>query len=274
MEKPLISVILPTYNRAAYLIRAMQSVLSQDYENLELLIIDDGSLDGTRDVVEAEKDSRVRYMRTPVNRGAAAARNAGIRRAKGEYLAFQDSDDKWLPGKLTKQIELLCSCSEDTALVYHTISRISENGEKRLIPDEQVAQKERSGQIFNSLLRRNYIGVPSICVRKAALTGPAGVGVFDPQMPIMEDYELILRIAAKYRIVYLEEVLADTYHLPGSSLNSDLLKGIKANCILMGKYREEMKAAGLYKQKLTALRLLGEMGNCSGQVEALIEQYC
>lgn len=86
MEQPLVSVVLPTWNRAEYLPRAMDSVLAQSYERLELIVVDDGSTDQTRQVVEAMKDGRIRYMRTPSNRGVSSARNAGIRRARGEYV--------------------------------------------------------------------------------------------------------------------------------------------------------------------------------------------
>ena len=94
MGHPLVSVILPTYNRAEYLPRAIDSVLSQDYRELELIVVDDGSTDHTRQVVESYKDSRIRYMRTPVNKGVAAARNAGIRRAKGELIMETRETDK------------------------------------------------------------------------------------------------------------------------------------------------------------------------------------
>ena len=273
MEQPLVSVVLPTWNRAAYLPRAMESVLSQDYGRLELIVVDDGSTDGTRQAVEAFEDGRIRYMRTPSNRGVSAARNAGIRRACGEYIAFQDSDDVWLPGKLGKQVRALSACADSVALVYHPMSRSTERGERRMIPDDSIPVADRSGRLFEKLLRRNYIGAPAICVRRAALTGPEGVGVFDTGMPILEDYELLLRIARRYEIAYIDEVLIDTFQLGGGT-NADPRKGITAHAMLAGKYREEFKQLGLYEDRLGQLREFGRLVHAEQLAEDVIGRYC
>jgi glycosyltransferase involved in cell wall biosynthesis len=104
---PLVSVIIPAYNRAGSLRPAIESVTSQDFSDWELIVVDDGSVDDTGIVAESLADSRVRVIRHPTNRGASAARNTGIRAARGRYIAFLDSDDEWLPGKLTAQIAAL-----------------------------------------------------------------------------------------------------------------------------------------------------------------------
>ena len=102
-----ISVIVPTYNRGHLLERALRSVLTQTHQQLELIIVDDGSVDNTADVVSTyDADSRVRYIRHQDNLGSSVARNTGIRHAQGEYIAFLDSDDEWLPTKLEKQMLL------------------------------------------------------------------------------------------------------------------------------------------------------------------------
>mgnify|MGYP002516567543 CR=1 FL=1 len=101
---PFVSVILPVYNREDTILRALDSVLMQTYRNMEVIVIDDGSDDSTAEIVRNCQDSRVRLVRLPVNGGANAARNAGIRLAEGTYIAFQDSDDEWLADKLEKQI--------------------------------------------------------------------------------------------------------------------------------------------------------------------------
>lgn len=273
MEQPLVSVVLPTWNRAAYLPRAIKSVLTQDYERLELIVVDDGSTDDTRQIVGAMEDGRIRYMRTPSNRGVSAARNAGIRRACGEYIAFQDSDDVWLPGKLEKQVQVLSACSADTALVYHPMSRTAEKGERRLIPDDGIPAEDRSGRLFEKLLRRNYIGAPAVCVRRSALTGPEGVGVFDTGMPILEDYELLLRLAKRYEIAYIDEVLIDTFQLSGGT-NTDPRKGIVSHAMLAGKFREELKQLGMFEGRLSQLREFGRLVHAEPLAEAAIEQYC
>jgi glycosyltransferase involved in cell wall biosynthesis len=105
-RSPLISVVLPTYNRASMLAVAVQSVLAQTFADLELIVVDDGSTDETPGVLEAIADPRLVRLRSDQQRGAAVSRNAGIGAARGEFLAFQDSDDEWLPGKLERQLSV------------------------------------------------------------------------------------------------------------------------------------------------------------------------
>ena len=109
----MISVVLPTYNRGPLIMRAVKSVLEQTYSDIELLIVDDGSTDCTRAVISAIQDPRVKYLYQETNRGACAVRNIGIRAAKGEYIAFQDSDDVWHPDKLEKQLSYLKETQSD-----------------------------------------------------------------------------------------------------------------------------------------------------------------
>lgn len=97
---PTVSVVIPTYNRAHLVGRAIQSVLNQTYQDFEIIVVDDGSTDNTEEVVKSFNDPRIRYIRHDQNRGGSAARNTGIKMARGEYIAFQDSDDEWLPEKL------------------------------------------------------------------------------------------------------------------------------------------------------------------------------
>ena len=97
---PNVTVVLPTHDRAKLLRRAIDSVLSQDYQDLELIVVDDASTDDTQTVVQQFADQRIRYVRLADRQGATAARNAGISAARGEFIGFQDSDDEWLPGKL------------------------------------------------------------------------------------------------------------------------------------------------------------------------------
>ena len=106
---PTVSVVMPTYNRADLLPRTIASILSQDYDDLELLIVDDGSSDNTTEVIREiqEQDSRLRYLQLPENRGIGFAREAGLQHLSGKYIALADSDDLWLPGKLKAQVNVL-----------------------------------------------------------------------------------------------------------------------------------------------------------------------
>ena len=116
-DAPTVSVIIPTYNRAHLLPRALESVLAQTFEDLEVLVVDDGSTDGTEAVVTGY-DDRVRYLRQPQNAGVSAARNRGLREARGEFVAFLDSDDEWFPEKLARQVERFRELPDRVGLLY------------------------------------------------------------------------------------------------------------------------------------------------------------
>ncbi|MGC8603005.1 MAG: glycosyltransferase family 2 protein, partial [Desulfomonilaceae bacterium] len=115
----LVSVIIPTYNRAHLIERAVNSVLEQTYDKLEIIVVDDGSTDNTGNVLSQlqDGDSRVRYIRHETNKGSQSARNTGIRNARGDYVAFLDSDDEWLPYKLEKQIPLFQNTERNIGVV-------------------------------------------------------------------------------------------------------------------------------------------------------------
>ena len=106
-EKISVSVIIPTYNREKLVSRSIQSVLDQTYQDYEIIVVDDASIDNTEKVVKSFNDVRIRFLRSNLNKGGSAARNMGIIAANGEYIAFLDSDDEWLPEKLEKQISIL-----------------------------------------------------------------------------------------------------------------------------------------------------------------------
>lgn len=127
--KDKISIIVPTYNRAQVIARSINSILTQTYENFELLILDDGFTDDTRNIIERFEDERIRYIRLKDNSGASHARNVGIQMVTCEYIAFQDSDDVWLPEKLEKQMQKMVHASEKVGLVYCRMNGKGRNGE-------------------------------------------------------------------------------------------------------------------------------------------------
>ena len=157
----MISVILPTYNRAYCLEASMNSVLNQSYPDLELIIVDDGSDDGTKELVEnmQQTDPRVRYFYTQINQGAAAARNYGIERASGDYLAFQDSDDLWRPEKLSLQMKQMDEKGAD--FCYHEVQCNFGNGQYAILPQQQVPIHKKEGDIYEQMLYENLVDCPS-----------------------------------------------------------------------------------------------------------------
>jgi len=199
---PLISTIIPTYNRAKLLKRALDSVLSQDWPNQEVIVVDDGSTDNTAEVLAAYGD-RIKLVKQE-NAGPSAARNVGIEMARGEWIAFMDSDDEWLPNKLTMQMRyalkhpryamIYCDMSEvvDGQLVYQSYLK---NGNY-----SHVGQ----GQIYKNLLHEYFIFTPTVLVKKEVFLD---VGYFDTSMRLAEDRELWLRIAYRWQIGFLDHVL-------------------------------------------------------------------
>ena len=205
-NQPLVSVILPTYNRAYIVSKALQSVLSQTYRNFEVIVIDDGSTDNTKEIITniSCKDSRVKYFRNNENKGPAGARNVGINLAKGELIAFID-DDEWFPNKLEKQDNLLQTLPENFAVVYSGFYKVI-GAKKIYIPSKNIYPRE--GRILNSLLKGNFVDTPSILVRKSALLD---VGLFDERLSMLEDWELAIRLSKKYQFKLIDEPLYISY---------------------------------------------------------------
>lgn len=193
----MISVIIPTYNRAETLKEAIDSVLGQSYREFELIIVDDGSTDQTAEML-AGCEERVRVVRQ-ANRGVSAARNAGVAAARGEWLAFLDSDDLWKPRKLEKQMGWLAAHPQ--VKICHTDEIWIRDG-VRVNPMKKHAKP--GGWIFEQCLPFCVVSPSSVVVHRSVLET---VGLFDEQLPACEDYDLWLRVAMKYPFGYLPEKL-------------------------------------------------------------------
>lgn len=196
------SVIIPVYNRRQWVGRAIRSVLEQTYGDWELVVVDDASEDDSADFVAGEFGEAVDLIRMSENRGVSAARNRGIERARGEWLAFLDSDDEWLPQKLEKQRAEL---EQSPLLICHTDEIWVRNG-VRVNPHKH--HQKSGGDIFLKALALCVMSPSSIAIHRRVF---AEVGLFDEALPACEDYELWLRIAARYEVAYLEEKLIVKY---------------------------------------------------------------
>lgn len=166
----LISIIMPTYNREKYIAQALRSLLEQDYRPLEIIVVDDGSTDATRQIVESFASDRIRYVYQE-NSGVAAARNLGLSMASGDFLAWLDSDDYYLPGKLTAQMQYLAD-HPDAGLVFTQVEDFYNDHAERLIMDEDVCRKisfvGTHVCLSSSLVRRtvfNKVGKFAECLR-------------------------------------------------------------------------------------------------------------
>ena len=211
--KPLVSVVIPAYNSAAFITETVDSVLQQTYPNLEVLVIDDGSTDNTREVLKPYEE-KIEYYRKD-NGGPASARNFGIRKASGVYVAFLDADDLWKEEKIDRQVKRFDEMP-GTGLV-HTGSVQLKDG--KII--ERASRHCPNGNVFKELFSQNFIGTSTVLVRKECFQS---LGLFDTREGFMavEDYDMWLRIARKYRIEYIAEGLVYyRVHAEGISRNID-----------------------------------------------------
>jgi glycosyltransferase involved in cell wall biosynthesis len=231
---PLVSVILPTYNRATTLARAVNSVLDQTFTDLELIIIDDGSTDDTPAVLrQFSRDGHVRIIPSS-HRGCAAARNLGVSQARGSYLAFQDSDDEWLPHKLARAMASLENTGPDTGVFYSDMIRI--------FPDGSVADMTASEVVPGRLINEatlDYqplgIGIQSTVIKRHCFET---VGGFDEALPRFIDLELFIRLSARFRFVHCRETLAKYYF--GQGISTDRSALVAARRHLIRKYRRQL----------------------------------
>ena len=204
MPLPLISVVIPTYNRAHYLGEAIESVLRQSYGNLELFVVDDGSTDHTPDIVAGFGD-RVRFVRQE-NRGTGAARNAGISRAAGQFLAFLDDDDVWADGKLACQLQAFEAAPETDAVYGHMEQFVT----PELDDDKRARFRHLAGRVIPAPI------APSMLIRRPSFDR---VGLFDESLPIGLEMDWYARLCdGGLKTVMLDAVLYRR-RLHGSNVN-------------------------------------------------------
>ena len=202
IKKDCVSVIIPVYNRENMIGNAIESVLSQSHSNLELMVIDDGSTDNTKDILKSFDDDRIVLIETNHN-GAYVARNIGIENSRGEYLAFLDSDDVWLPGKLQKQVVVAKNNHVDFVFTNGYILKESESGYRMYLAIKADSDRYR-GKRYAELLRQDFIATSSVMLKRNIIDD---VGYFIAENRGVLDYEMWLRIARKYEIDFMVEPL-------------------------------------------------------------------
>jgi glycosyltransferase involved in cell wall biosynthesis len=189
---PKVSIIIPTWNRPDLLPRAIKSVLSQVYQDFEIIIIDDGQKKSAENIVRQFNDSRIRYIRHQEEEGGAAARNTGIKTAKADFIAFLDDDDEWVPEKLDTQMKLFEKTKDDVGFCFSAVKNILPEGKEKISEVmEGVSDYSRI-----SLTRFKGFLTSSLIVKKNVFSA---VGMFDEYFPSHQEAELILRIAQKYK---------------------------------------------------------------------------
>ena len=236
-----VSVIIPTYNRAHLVSRAIKSVLNQNFQDFEIIVVDDGSTDNTEEVIKSFKDKRIRYIWHEINKGGNAARNTGLKNSRGEYIAFLDSDDEWLPEKLERQLEIFeKSQDEKLGFVYCGVIFINkkENKELRFLPKVK-------GYVYKNMLADNItFGGSDNLIKKEVFNI---CGFFDECEELKkrgaQEYEMWIRIAQKFNFTFVKEYLVKYYTDPIDKITTiaTLQDKARAREYIVNKFIEEYK---------------------------------
>jgi len=232
---PVISIVLPTFNRAKTIGRAINSLLEQTYQDYEIIIVDDASEDETEEIVKGFADEKTRYIRCKQNKGPGAARNLGIQESRGKFIAFQDSDDEWLPEKLEKQIKVFFAAEPELGVVYSDMARITKDGSE-IYYKSPIIQQDRIIDPVTKYYAVYGIGIQSTLIRKECFEKAGG---FNENFLRFEDGELFIRLSKYYRFHHLPEILVKYYESPWQP--SDVDKYIHVRESLLTLYAQEIK---------------------------------
>jgi teichuronic acid biosynthesis glycosyltransferase TuaG len=226
LESPLVSVIMPAYNVAKTISESIQSVSDQSYKNWELIVVDDGSIDDTIAIAEAfkRKDDRIVVLKLLKNGGLPNARNEGCKIARGEFIAFLDSDDLWRDEKLALQVQYHLQHKE--IKISHTDYHFFDESGIHKRPFKYLVdlKKDKQGYLYPGICYKNTIGILTVMVEKNVLQE---VGFFDASLKTLEDHDLWVRIAKKNEFGYINKILA-TYRLSQGGISKRTGKYKKA----------------------------------------------
>ncbi|AAL80893.1 glycosyl transferase [Pyrococcus furiosus DSM 3638] len=250
MSRPTVSVIIPTHNRAKLLKRAIISVLNQTFEDFEIIVVDDASSDNTPNIIESIKDSRIRYIRLEKNSGAPTARNIGIKKARGKFIALLDDDDEWLPRKLEVQVKKFNELEKKFGVVYGGFYYVSQQNER--IIGKRLPRFR--GNVYGELLKENFIGSPTVLIRRECFKK---AGLFDPKLPSSQDWDMWVRIARYY---YFDYIVAK-YYVHGHQISFNINeKYIPGREIFISKHKDIANNPKILSMHLTQMGLLSILG--------------
>lgn len=247
MEYNDVTVVIPSYNRERTIKRAIDSVLRQSYSNINIIVVDDASTDGTEDVVRQMmlEHSNISYIKQSTNKGACAARNAGINATQTKYIAFLDSDDEWLPEKIQTQLEFMRENQAD--VVFCSVYRIEKGG--AIVYPNRIYD----GDIHRKLLEGNFISTGMLLGRtECFLEG------FDDTLPRLQDWDIMIRISAKYIVKHCPVPLAN-YYIQADSISFNHQKLKIASTIIFEKYRSDFENNKRALAGISSLCAVGEI---------------
>ena len=245
---PRVSVVIPAWNRVGSIRMAVESVLRQTFTDFELLVVDDGSTDGTIDALSDITDPRLRCLANPHNMGPSAARNTGIRAARGDWVAFQDSDDEWLPRKLEMQMARLAKAGPEVIACYTGMGIVglpqpelaksdpNRRTTLRYIPDSKEPKVE--GALREALLARSFISTQMLMARRGALLD---IGGFDAALPALEDWDCVIRLSEHGTFAFVDAPLVLQYFSDNSITHSNV-KRMQARTLILQKHQAALSA--------------------------------
>ncbi len=233
----LVSVVVPTRNRVDYLARTVSSVLRQSYPEIELLVVDDGSGDGTAEYLAAISDTRVRSLRHDRCEGVSAARNRGLAAATGAWVAFVDDDDLWAPDKISRQMRALTLVPGAS---WTCTSAVVVDADLRLLDWQRSPQ---SNDVAESLLAANPIpgGASTVMARRQLLID---VGGFDEGLSVLADWDLWVRLALASPLAPVENAMA-AYTVHAGGMSADLTRVVGERALLLDRYHGERRRRGV-----------------------------
>jgi glycosyltransferase involved in cell wall biosynthesis len=231
---PLVSIVIPAFNARATLGRALDSVAAQTYAAWEAIVVDDASSDGTAALVESRGDPRCRVIRRATQGGPSAARNDGIAAAQGEWIAFLDADDEWLPEKLARQVAAVAACP-GTSLVICDMRSVYEDGREGSSVFARQAPSA-GGDAWKALLASSFVGTSAAMAPHALLKD---IGGFDTGLKVGEDQDLFIRLALRGSVAVVSEALA-VYHYQRASYSAGYASEQAA--IVLGMVRRHLAA--------------------------------
>jgi len=233
-----VSVVIPTYERPKYLPGAIQTALGQTYENIEIIVVDDGSTEPYADEIGAEFPESVTCVRHEENKGLSAARNTGIENASGEYIAFLDDDDRWHQTKIERQVQAL-ETNSDAGLATCLVAAVT--------PDRELAYCENGtayGDCAVDLLVGNQIGTPSrVLVREKCIDE---VGGFDESLPTKQDWDFYIRLSQKWDIEAVEDHLC--FRTVHESMSSSPESAARDTGAILEKHEDLIRRHGRWTQ--------------------------
>lgn len=242
MTSPKVSIVIPTYNRANDLIRALNSVCAQTFSDWEAVVVDNHSTDNTEEVVKSYNDSRIKFFKVHNNGVIAVSRNLGIKESTGEYIAFLDSDDWWKVNKLEESVRYLSSGAD---IVYHELYLVKSNEQKYFF--KKTSTRQVASPVFNDLLiHGNPISNSSVVVRKKFLIDVGGLAI-EPDLIAIEDFDAWLKISEMTEHFKLIPKVLGYYWVGGGNVSTParLLKNLDA---LRLRYNDKIQRLNIDKK--------------------------